>query len=83
VRVAFLTNVDDDLTIASADLQRHDAIVALGVAIAESADKAAHRTYPSFALASIFMKSFECSVGAFHATVANFQRDVDFSLFSL
>jgi hypothetical protein len=42
VRVAFLTNVDDDFSIASADLQRHVAIVALGDTVAESADKATH-----------------------------------------
>jgi hypothetical protein len=60
LRVAFLTNVDDDLSIASADLQRHRAIVAFGVAIAESADKATHRTYLSLAFAAIFVKSYEC-----------------------
>jgi hypothetical protein len=83
MRIAFLTNVDDDLSIASADLQRHGAVVVLGVAIAESADKATHRTFPSFALASIFMKSLECSVVAFYAAAANCRRGVDSSLVSL
>jgi len=36
--VAIQTNVDDDFSIADVDLQRHGSIVALGVAIAESAD---------------------------------------------
>jgi hypothetical protein len=83
LRVAFLTNVDNDFPIADADLQRYETIVALGVVIAESADKATHRTNPSFAFASISMKSFGCSAVAFHATAANFRRDVDSSLVSL
>ena len=83
LRVAFLTNVDNDFPIASTDLQRHRAIVALGVAVAESADKATHRTNPSFAFASSSMKSFGCSAVSFHATAANFRRDVDSSLVSL
>jgi hypothetical protein len=83
MRVTIQTDIDDDLSIADADLQRHGSIIVLGDVIAESADKAAHRTHPSFAFASIFMKPFDCSVVAFHATAANFRRDVDSSLFSL
>jgi len=83
MRVAIPTNVDDNFSIADVDLQRHGSIVALGDTIAESANKAAHRTYPSFAFASIFMKPFDCSVVAFQATAANFQRGVDFSLVPL
>jgi hypothetical protein len=83
LRVAFLTNVDDDLSIASADLQRHGAIVDFGVAIAESADKATHRTYLSLAFASISMKSFDCSVVAFYATTYSVRRGVYSSLVSL
>jgi len=55
LRIAILTNVDDNLSIADADLQRHGSVIALGVAIAESAAKAAHRTYLSFAFASVSM----------------------------
>jgi hypothetical protein len=65
MRVAILTNVDDDFSIADTDFQRHRTIIAIGVTVAESANKAAHRTYPSFAFASIFMKPFDCSVVAF------------------
>ena len=81
--MAFLTNVDNDFPIANADLQRHRAVVALGVAVAESADKATHRTYPSLAFASISMKSFERRVVAFYATAANFRSGVYSSLVSL
>jgi hypothetical protein len=81
--VAFLTNVDDDLSIADADLQRHRAIVALGVTVAESADKAAHRTYRSLTNSSIFMKSSEFAVVAFYATANSVRRGVGSSLVSL
>jgi hypothetical protein len=68
LRVALLINVYNDFSIDSADLQRHGAIVALGVAVAESVDKATHRTYPSLAFASNSMKSHVCRVDAFYAT---------------
>jgi hypothetical protein len=72
--VTIQTDIDDDLSIADADLQRHGSLIVLGDAIAESADKATHGTYPSFALASIFMESFECSVVAFYAVAFNARR---------
>lgn len=45
MRITIQTDIDDDLSIADADLQRHGYIVVFGDAIAESADKAAHLTY--------------------------------------
>lgn len=79
VSVAFLTNVDDDFSITRTDLQRHRAIIALGVAVAESADKSPHHTYPSLGFSPVSMKSYECRV-AFYATADNFRRIVDSSL---
>jgi hypothetical protein len=43
VRPAFSANVDDDFSIAGADLQRDEAIGAFGATAAESTDIAAHR----------------------------------------
>ena len=47
VRPAFSANVDDDFSIAGADLQRDEAIDAFGVTAEESTDIAAHRDQPS------------------------------------
>jgi hypothetical protein len=44
VRVAFRTNIDDDFSVACADLKRHESIVAVGVAMTESTDKTNHHT---------------------------------------
>jgi len=47
VAVAILTNVNDKFSIADAELQRHEAVVALGADVAESTDITAHRTCPA------------------------------------
>jgi hypothetical protein len=48
MRITIQTDIDDDLSIADTDLQRHSFVIVLGYAIAESADKAAHLTYLPF-----------------------------------
>jgi hypothetical protein len=57
MRITIQTDIDDDLSIADADLQRQVSIVVLGDAIAESADKAAHITYLPFIVCPISIKS--------------------------
>jgi hypothetical protein len=56
MRVTIQTDIDDDLSIADADLQRHGSVIVLGDAIAESADKAAHLTYLPFIVCPISIK---------------------------
>ena len=56
MRVTIQTDIDDDLSIADVDLQRHGSIVVFGDAIAESADKAAHLTYLPFIVYPISIK---------------------------
>ncbi|HWR63336.1 MAG TPA: hypothetical protein VN365_02910 [Candidatus Thermoplasmatota archaeon] len=38
-----MTNVDDNYSIADADLQRQGTIITLGVTVTESTNKSAHR----------------------------------------
>jgi hypothetical protein len=67
MRVAILTNVDDNFSIADADLQRHESIIAIGVAIAESADKTAHLTYLPSAMTAVLAAILFSRVPALYA----------------